>query len=261
MGPREQNRLTVSSRPQEELQFMSHAKPIITALAAVVIAFPVCALASTISGGIHFSGDVTITTDVSGNGSLTFDFLPTPNNTHTFTVDNGNGVFAGLGGFGNEANFGAVSAPINTMVNIPELTFTNTPDTFVMTEVFGGIDLPNGCSDVVANAASGNTCTPPGTPFNLQDLAPNGSDSSATFVVTGYILDGGTHNPANITFTAASTGKSFEQILNDQEHGLADVITFGAQLQTLAPEPGTPSLMLGACLLLAGGMLRRRKTR
>ena len=241
---------------------MSHAKSIITALAAVVIAFPVCASANTISGGIHFSGDVTITTSA-GNGLLTFDFLPAPEGADTFTVDNGNGFFAGLGGFGDESNFGALSAPVDTTVNIPELTFTNTPDTFVMTDVFGGIDSAAGCSDVVANAASGNTCTPPGTPFNLQDIAPNGQNSSATFVVTGYILDGGTQNPATITFTAASTGKSLEQILNDQENGVPDVITFGAQLQTLAvvaPEPGTSSLMLGAGLLLAGGMLRRKKT-
>jgi len=237
---------------------MSHAKSVIAAIAAVLIAYP--ASANTISGGIHFSGDVTITTDVSGNGTLTFDFLPAPNGTHTFTVDNGNGFFSGLGGFGNEANFGAVSAPINTTVNIPELTFTNTLDTFTMTEVFGGTDGTGGCSDVLAHAANGNLCSPFGTPFNLQDLAPNGSDSSASFVVTGYILDGGTHNPANITFTAASTGKSFEQILNDQEHGVADVITFGAQLQTVAPEPGTSTLMLGVGLLLAGGMLRRKKT-
>ncbi len=139
---------------------MSHAKSIITAIAAVVIAFPVCASANTISGGIHFSGDVTITTSA-GNGMLTFDFLPPPNGADTFTVDNGNGFFAGLSGFGDEANFGAVSAPINTPgLSIPELTFTNTPDTFVMTEVFGGTDSPAGCSDVVANAASGTTCTP-----------------------------------------------------------------------------------------------------
>ena len=240
---------------------MSHAKSVITAIAAVVIALPVCASANTISGGIHFSGDVTIST-TAGNGLLMFDFLPAPNSLETFTVDNGNGSFAGLGGFGDEADFGAVSAPINNMVNIPELTFTNTPDTSTMTEVFGGIDSPAGCSDVVANAANGNTCTPAGTPYNLQDIAPNGQNSSATFVVTGYILDGGTKNPANITFTAASTGKSYEQILHDQENGIADVVTFGAQLQTVTPEPGTTSLlMLGAGLLLAGGMLRRKKTR
>jgi hypothetical protein len=238
---------------------MSHAKSVITAIAAAIIAVPVCASANTISGGIHFSGDVTITT-TAGNGLLTFDFLPAPDSAYTITVNNGNGFFAGLGGFGDEANFGAVSAPVDTMVNIPELTFTNTPDTFVMTEVFGGSDSPAGCSDVAGNAASGNTCTPPGTPYNLQDLQPGGTDSSATFVVTGYVLDGGTKNPANITFTAASTGKSFEQILHDQENGVADVITFGAQLQTVAPEPESYSLMLGAGLLLAGGILRRKKT-
>ncbi len=243
---------------------MNHVKFVVAAIASMVVAFPMCLSANTITGGIHFSGDVTISTS-GGNGLLTFDFLPPPNNAFTFSVDNGTGFFAGLSGFGDESAFGAASAPVNTMVNIPELTFSNTPDTFVLTEVFAGVDSPLGCSDVVANAANGNTCTPPGTPFNLQDIAPNGQNSSATFVVQGYVLDGGTQNPAMITFTAASTGKSFEQILNDQANGKADVITFGAQLQTTGtiaqtPEPGTTSLMLGAGLLLAGGMFRRKKT-
>ena len=243
---------------------MSHAKSVITAIAAVVIALPVCASANTITGGIHFSGDVTIST-TAGNGMLTFDFLPPPESAETFIVDSGSGFFAGLGGFGDESNFSSLAAPVGTTVSIPELTFTGTPDTFTMTEVFAGIDSPLGCIDNPALAAPGNTCSVPGTPYNLQDLGPTGQNSSATFVVEGYILDGTTHNAATITFTAASTGKSFEQILLDQANGVADVITFGAQLQispptiTQTPEPGTTSLILGAGLLLAGGMLRRKK--
>jgi hypothetical protein len=94
--------------------------------------------------------------------------------------------------------------------------------------------------------ATANTIV--GTPFNLNDIAPNGTDSSATFVVAGYLVSGGTDTPATVTFTASSTGKSLEQLLNDQENGTADVITYGAQLQTVVgPEPSTKnSLMLGA---------------
>jgi len=240
---------------------MSHGKSAITAIAAVVIALPLSVSADTITGGIHFSGDVTITSP-GGVGLLSPDSLPTPNEAYNFTVDDGSGYFAGLNGFGNGTTFGSATAPIDTPVNIPDfLTFQNTPDTFTLTYVFGGVDGTAGCSAVVANAADGNTCSPPGSPYNLQDIQPNGQDSSATFVVEGVLMDGATANPATITFTAASTGKSLEQLLNDQENGLADVITYGAQLQTVAPEPGTPSLMLGACLLLAGGMLRRKKTR
>jgi hypothetical protein len=62
-------------------------------------------------------------------------------------------------------------------------------------------------------------------------------------------------------FTAASTGTSLEQVLYDQEHRLPDAISFGAQHQTTASEPGTPSLMLGGFLLLAAGMFRRKRTR
>jgi hypothetical protein len=237
---------------------MSHAKSVITAIAAVVISFPICVSANTISGGIHFSGDVTIST-VGGAGMLSFDALPS--SAFTFTVDNGTGFFTGLSGFGNDMNFSSITAPIDTVVDIPDfLTFQNTPDTFTLTEVFGGVDGTAGCSDLVAHEANGNICSPTGTPFNLQDIAPNGTNSSASFVVTGFLLDGGTENPATITFSSASTGNSFEQILHDQENGVADVITYGAQLQTFAPEPESTYLMLGACLLLAGGMLRRKKT-
>jgi hypothetical protein len=241
---------------------MSHAKSIIPALAAAIIALPLCLSANTITGGIHLSGDVTITT-VAGVGMISFNSLPNPNSAFTFTVNNGSGAFTGLSGFGDETNINSSTAPIDTPLNIPDfLTFQDTPDTFTLTFVYGGTDGAAGCSDVPGHAASGNLCTPPGTPYNLQDLAPNGADSSASFVLSGFLMDGGTANPANITVTAASTGKSYEQILFDQEHGTADVITYGAQLQTVvAPEPGTPSLMLGAFFLLAGHMLRRKKTR
>jgi hypothetical protein len=221
---------------------MSHAKSIITAIAAVVTAFPISA--STFTVGIHFSGDVTITT-VGGVSMISFNALPSPNSAYTSTVDSGSGFFSGLNGFGDETDFSSASAPINTPLNISDiLTFQNTPDTFTMTYVYGGVDGTAGCSDVLAHAASGNLCTPAGTPYNLEDLAPTGEDSSATFVVAGFLMGGGTGNPATITVTAASTGKSYEQILNNQEHGVADVITYGAQLQTIAPELGTSYLML-----------------
>jgi hypothetical protein len=242
---------------------MSQKTSIVTALAAVVFASPACIFADTITGGIHFSGDVTIST-IFTIGKLSFNSLPSPNSAYTFTVDNGSGFFAGLTGFGNASNLSSLIAPINTPVDIADfLTFQDTPDTFTLTYVYGGVDGTAGCTDILANAAPGNTCSPANTPYNLQDLAPNGENSSATFVVAGFIVDGTTDNPATITFTAASTGKSYEQILNDQENGIADVITYGAQLQTspAVPEPTTTSLMLGACLLLAGGMFRRRKTR
>lgn len=240
---------------------MSHSRLLFAATALSVATFPLCLSASTIIGGIHFSGDVTIRTS-GGLGSLLFDTVPA-HSPFTFTVDSGTGFFSGLSGFGNDMNFGAAAEPIDTPVDVPDfLTFQNTPDTFTLTLVHGGVTIPagTGCTDVVTNAAPGNACTPPGTPYNLEDIG-NGSDSSASFVLVGFLVDGGTDNPATITFSAASTGKSLEQILFDQEHGTADVITYGAQLVTVAPEAGTSSLMLGAFLLLAGGMFRRKKAR
>ena len=235
----------------------------ITAAAAL---FPAGATANTIVGSLHFSGDLTLTTDDNpmdatfGDGTLTFDMVM--GQSYDFTVDNGTGFFSGLTGGGNAATFGRGDRPVSNTpnVDIPFLTFVNSPVTFSITNVFPGVDGTGGCSAIVANEANGNLCTPANTPFNLEDIAPNGTDSSATFVLAGNLISGGT-DAATITFTAASTGKSLEQLLFDQEHGTADVITYGAQLVTLAPEPATFPLMLGAGFLLAGSMFRRRKTR
>jgi len=240
-------------------------KVLVAAITVAAAVFPVGSKADTISGGLHFSGDVTLTTDTNpasptfGDGTLTFD--PISGSAFDFTVDSGTGFFAGLTGDGNSNPFGAANAPINTTVNVPLLTFQNSPVTFTLTFVYPGVDPSAGCSPVVANEANGNLCTPPGTPFNLEDIAPNGTNSSAGFVVSGNLISGGTNNPATITYTASSTGKSFEQILHDQENGIPDVITYGAQLQTTAAEPATSYLMLGAGFLLAVGMFRRRRAR
>jgi hypothetical protein len=246
---------------------MTRTRSLIGAIITVAALFPAGASATTIVGSLFFSGDVTLTTDDNpmsptfGDGTLTFD--PVMGQSYDFTVDDGMGFFSGLTGGGDAATFGAANAPVSTTpnVNIPFLTFVNSPVTFSITNVFPGVDGTGGCSDNVANEANGNICTPAGTPFNLQDIAPDGTDSSATFVVYGNLISGGMDTPATITFTASSTGKSLEQLLFDQEHGTADVITYGAQLQTIAPEPATHSLMLAACFLLAGSMFRRRKTR
>lgn len=232
----------------------------IGAIITAVALFPAGASADTIVGDLQFSGDVTLTTTL-GEGTLSFDMVT--GESYDFTIDGGSGFFSGLTGGGDAATFGAATAPIDTAVDIPDfLTFVNSPVTFTLTYVYGGVDPPTGCSDVVANEANGNLCSPPGTPFNLEDIAPNGTDSSATFVVAGNLVDNGTNTPATITFTASSTGKSLEQLLYDQEHGTADIITYGAQLVSVAPEPSTYySMMLGAGFLLAGSMFRRRKTR
>ncbi len=239
----------------------------ITVIFAAASMFPVGATANTIVGGLDFSGNVTLTTDDNpasptfGDGTLTFD--PEAGQSFDFTVDSGTGFFSALTGGGDAASFGAATAPISNTpnVNIPFLTFVNSPVTFTITNVFPGVDGPGGCSANIANAANGNICSPAGTPFNLQDLAPNGTNSSATFVLAGYLVSGGTDTLATITFTASSTGTSLEQLLKDQENGVPDVITYGAQLVTVAPEPASYSLMLAGGFLLAGGIFRRRKTR
>lgn len=234
---------------------------------AIVIAaatFPINAIADPIMNGLHFSGDVTITTNTStGAGTLTWDNVA--GQPYTFTVDAASGNLSFLTGGGTAKPIGSATAPINTKVDIPDfLTFQNDPNlSFTLTYVFGGVDGTGGCSANTSTFVPGSICSPAGTPFNLQDLVnANGQNtSSASFVVEGFLVENGTDVAASITFSSADTGKSFEQILNDQEHGIPDTITFGAQLTAGTPsvaEPATSSLMLGAGLLLIGSVFRKR---
>src|SRR5580700_1408028 len=64
--------------PRRNTYFMSHTKSLTAAIAAIAAIFPICAAANSITGGIHFTGDVTLTTDIDpsspdyGDGLLTF---------------------------------------------------------------------------------------------------------------------------------------------------------------------------------------------
>ncbi len=248
---------------------MSHRRYPVFAIVAAAAVFPLCATAATINGGLHFSGDATITTDMSGNGTLTFD--PVAGFSYTFTIDFGSGDFSSLTGGGSEVDLNAVSAPVNTPdLNILDfLTFVNDPGvSFTLEEVKAGIDGTAGCAAGPDLDNVGAVCSPAGTPYNLQDISgppPPGSPfiSTASFVVTGFIYDGVTDTPATISFSATDIQKSFEQILYDQENGTPDTITYGAQLLSgnATPEPATSSLMLGAGLLLAGTLFRNRHRR
>lgn len=123
-----------------------HTRCLIPAIIAAASIFPVGATASTIAGSLYFSGDVTLTTDDNsmsptyGDGTLTFD--PVMGQSYDFTVDDGTGFFAGLTGGGDAATFGAANEPVSTTpnVNLPFLTFVNSPVTFTITNVYPGVD-------------------------------------------------------------------------------------------------------------------------
>lgn len=250
------------------MNFKSYRAPAIFLAAA---AFPFCLSASSITNGLHFSGDVTITTNTTtGAGTLTFDDVA--GQDYTFTIDDASGTLAGLTGGGNEKTIGTANAPVNTAIDIPDfLTFVNNPNlSFTLTYVYAGVDGTGGCSANPSNFTPGNTCSPAGSPYNLQDLVSTlgQNTSSASFVVSGQLIDNGVAENASITFSSADTGESYEQILYDQEHGVPDTITYGAQLNvspattSATPEPATSSLMMGAGLVLVGCMFRRnRRTR
>jgi hypothetical protein len=235
-----------------------YKKPrMVPAILFAAAVFPLCAIAGPLNGGINFSGDVTVTTNTTtGAGTLTFNQVA--GQTYTFVIDSATGDFAGLSGGGKASTIGTSIAPVDTPLDIPDfLMFNNDPTlSFTLTYVYAGVDNPAGC---FLPAAPGVTCTPPNTPYNLQDLAAN--NASASFVVQGFLLKNGVESPATVTFTAASTGESFQDLLANQAAGGSNKITYGAQLITIAsaPEPATySSIMLGGILVLAGVIRRRR---
>src|SRR5579872_477254 len=106
-------------------QLINHGKYLAPAMFIAAAVLPVCATADPITGGVHFSGDVTISTNLNtGAGTLVFDNVASQ--PYTFTVNSASGDLAGLSGGGTDATFGTDTAPINTTVNIPDfLTFVN----------------------------------------------------------------------------------------------------------------------------------------
>ncbi len=166
------------------------------------------------------------------------------------------GIFAGLAGTGGTIlNITNAAEPINTMVNVPDfMTFNGASNlSFTLTELLGGTFGACPAPPPVA----GQTCTPPGTPYNLTNLTP--TSSSAAFTVNGYVVD--TKNPGVQTpffgiFTTQFANESLQSVVSAIETGGTVDATYSAQFITSpvtgTPEPGTMFSLLAGGLLLVG---------
>lgn len=137
--------------------------------------------------------------------------------------------------------FENLTFPLNTSIDVPNwLTitpslFNNTLPaiTFDLTFLPVGVFSPGDCG---AAPAPGQTCTPPGSNFNLQNT---GTGFTAAFDVMGttHFLDGST-GAFTGTFTSTVNGESYQQALATILSGGTVTETYAASFNLSAiPEP------------------------
>jgi len=126
-----------------------------------------------------------------------------------------------------------------------------------LTEILPGTDGTGGCT-------SGNSCTPPGSPFNLDNEA--GNQVLVGFSFIGTATDGTTTSDVAGTFSTTFSDTTLEDILTDLNNGEAIVssanATIGVTTIPTAPEPASIyMLLLGGALIMTSAAYRRRLRR
>jgi hypothetical protein len=184
-------------------------------------------------------------------------FYPLGGNAGDFNVGPPDtGIFATLPGTsGMIMNLSSVNEPINTIVNVPDfMTFTGDPGlSFTLTELLGG--TLGACPGPPPLA--GQSCTPPGTPYNLTNLTP--TSSTAGFSIVGYVVNSaqpGVQTPFSGIFTTQFANESLQQVLASITTGGTADATYSAQFITSpvvgTPEPGTMLTFLAGGILMLG---------
>ena len=188
------------------------------------------------SGTVDGTGDSGIFGIASGTGNL-FSLLGTTNTT--------------------VHDLNTVAEPTGTMVSLANfITFAAKPTwSITLTEIESGIGN-------LANCAGGSgTCTPTGSPFNLQNTSS--STVSASFAFLGTFIDtSGTYASESVTGTFGTTfsGTTVQAILAALSTGQA-VASSGSGTLSLqpVPEPGTLGMLGTGGFLLFGAMFGRRR--
>lgn len=238
--------------------FFSRIHKGLLTLSAVITLLPVGSQAA-IVGNLNFGGNVVASG--ANNGSLLFQ--ANASGPGTFNINSSTGSFAGLsGGTRTDLNINGTADPINTIINVPNfLTFTGVPNlSFTLTQVVGGT---YGTANCFVAAAAGQTCSPPGTPYNLTNLTAN--TSSIVLTVYGFFVNTttGESNAGTGVFTVSNSAGSYQNLLNTIGSGGTATLSYGAQFTATAPEPSTTVLtaFLGLGLVIAGTTFQKKMRR
>ena len=175
--------------------------------------------------------------------------------TGTVLFTSGSGSFAGIGGTGGtlldlEDDF----APVNTAISVENFLTMAAQPGYDFTLTF--IPLGTGSAAECTNDA-GDTCTPPGSPFTITNLA---SGSSVAFNVRGTLENGG-------DVVSTWVGRFSTQLPVRALTALGQIAQFGfvqasqsANFEvTFIPEPATLLTFGAGTALLAAHRRRRNK--
>jgi len=233
-------------------------------LAAVTVGMSGIATATPITGVLNIAGGVTVT-------ATSIDFLPLGGGTGTAAAD----AFTNTGSFVvlNTGNPGApatgaikdlLGGPVVGAISLANFLsgFALAPNiAFDLTFINPGIYTPASCG---AAPAVGQTCTPPGSPFNLSNISSGGSISAiASIGLAGTVRNTTTGEVSAFTGTLSTQvdRTSYQAILAQLSApgGSFSTSYSGSFTVTAIPEPATLGLMGFA--LLGLGIFQRRRSR
>jgi hypothetical protein len=204
---------------------------------------------------------ITGSVSVSNNN---IQFYPLGGTSGTFQIGPPDtGIFSPLiGTSGVSLDLNSVSEPVGTTVSVPDfMTFAGAPNlSFTLTELVPGTFTS--CPGLPAVA--GQTCTPPGTEYNLTNQTA--MSSVASFTVDGYLVN--TATPGVLTpfvgiFSTQFPNESYQEVVAQILNGGTAAATYSADFITSpsssTPEPGTIfTLLSGGLFLLAIGTFGKR---
>jgi len=278
----------ISHSMEEYLMHQTKAAKFVKVTASLFFASmagPVLLSAAALNGNLSLSSHGTQTIAVNGT-NIDFDFSGTASNGFPPVATSGtvDGSGDGVGGNGEFDITGASSgsfAPIaGSTVTVHDLNSTSEPTgsttggslpltsfiTFsamptwniTLTDLLAGTD-DHTCNGTVA------TCSPLGSPFNLQNEA--GGQVVVGFVFLGTATDG-SGNLSNVagTFSTTFSNTTYQTILADLTAGesvvSAATATIGVTPITTTPEPASIYLLLlGSALLIGSAAYRRHQRR
>jgi len=185
----------------------------------------------------------------------------TPASNNLIAVPTLNGIFGGIapGTTGTIQNIAVGTGAYN----VPDF-ITIDGFSFSLNFVVPG-DFNDGGACLFVPAAAGQTCTPPNTPFNLQNVSngKGGLNTSASFSVNGFVTNpDGDSFAYNGIFTSQFTGQSYQQLVAQIDQGSTIPVSYSLTIDATSlatPEPATFALM-GAGLLCLGGVIRVRRS-
>lgn len=231
---------------------------LILAIAAAVafsVGAPTSGYAALITGTLNTTGSARVTAD-------TIDFLPLAGGDGNFNIpadDEGTGDFVGLSSGevdGSILDLMLPGDPVGVLFSKPGfMTFVSFPGlSFELTFIAPGVN----------GACGAATCTPPGSPFNLQNIT---TGSTASFSISGNVTDGiGPTSVFTGTFTTQFDNLTYQQVLAQFEDQGFVQASYSAQF-TVKPSGSVPEIPEPASIFLFGagilgiGLIKRRRTK